>query len=452
MWALKTITFAGFFLLLCAASLYNPIVGVVNYMLVYQIDPRGTWWGVPLANTGVRFSFVAALFLLAGMVLSARKVPKVRPMLDPWEIGALTLVAMSFLSVAIGSVYTYETAMRLDKFWKLMLFVLILGRLVTTRQNLHVVLWTIVVGTLYLGREAYIASPDRFTQGRLNFVGGADFHYSSAVAAHLAAMLPLVGTVLLISRSWYAKLIVLGTGALAFNALVLCRTRSAFIGLTAGGVAALLAAPRARRFRIYFLILICVPLALRLTDGGFWERMATLIDPVAHQEDPAISTRMDMWHVGLEMINDHPFGVGAGNFEHMSRYYYKERRAAHNSAISCVAELGIQSGFLFLLMLYSSLRKLYRCVRMADQSYAPLETRFLAYGILIAMITYLVASFFTDRFYAESFWWTLTLPLCLERTVLREARERVAAEEPEPALNQRDVARPWIGLPGLAPA
>ncbi|RJP31672.1 MAG: hypothetical protein C4547_15275 [Phycisphaerales bacterium] len=450
MWALKTISFAGVYLLLCIGSLYNPIIGVVNYMLVYQIDPSGTWWGIPLANTGVRFSFVAASFLIAGMMLSGRKVPTIRPFLDPWEIGAITLVVLAFLSVLIGMEYTAESAARLDKFWKMMLFVLLMGRLVSTRRNLHIVLWTIVIGTLYLGREAFLAPSDRFAQGRLNFVGGADFRYSSGVAAHLAAMLPLVGAVALICRRWYLKLLVLGTGALAFNALVLCRTRSAFIGLIVGGLAAAVTAPRRRRVRVYLLIAICLPVAIRLTDAGFWNRMATLVDPTAAERDEAISTRIDIWRAGLRMINDHPFGVGAGNFERTSRFYFRERRAAHNTIINCIAELGVQSGLVFALMLFGSFRKVYISSKLAELTDKPVETRFLAYGIMIAMVTYLVAGFFTERFYAESFWWTLTLPLCLERVVLREVRERQPWPSMEPALAEPVVPLLGFGRPAAA--
>ena len=72
-------------------------------------------------------------------------------------------------------------------------------------------------------------------------------------------------------------------------------------------------------------------------------------------------------------------------------------------------------------MLIGCFRNLHRSVRLADQTANPMETRDLAYGILVAMVTYLVAGSFTERFYAESFWWVLALPLCLRRVAVREA-------------------------------
>ncbi len=429
MWALKTISYAALYFVLCIASLFNPIFGVVNYMLVYQINPIGTWWGKPLQNTGLRFSFVAAGFLLLGLMLSGRKVPKVRPYFDPWEVGVIALVVLALFSTLIGEEYNQGGAIRIDKFWKMMLFVFIFGRLVTTRRNLHVVLWTIVVGTLYLGREAYMVPPGRYIQGRLDTIGGADFHFSSGVAAHLGAMLPLVGAVFLISKRWWVKLLTLVTAALAFNALVLCRTRSAVVGLAAGCLVAGLFTPRKRRIRIYLILLVCTPVALRLTDTGFWERTRTIIDPTVTTTDLAVIERIKVWKIGLRMIRDHPFGVGVGNFELVVRRTLDDRRSAHSTIISCTAELGIPAGILFMIMVVVGFRKLRRVSRLAEYTTRPVETRCLAYGILIAMVTSLVAGCFTERFYTESFWWILTLPLCLERVAVREA-EGAPAEAP----------------------
>ena len=45
------------------------------------------------------------------------------------------------------------------------------------------------------------------------------------------------------------------------------------------------------------------------------------------------------------------------------------------------------------------------------------------------MVTYFVTSLGTQRFYCESFWWVLVLPLALHRLVVAEIRAK--AEEHE---------------------
>ena len=59
MWPLRSIAYFIFFWVTCAASLINPIWGVVNYILVYQANPTVTWWGKPITDLGLRFSLIA---------------------------------------------------------------------------------------------------------------------------------------------------------------------------------------------------------------------------------------------------------------------------------------------------------------------------------------------------------------------------------------------------------
>ena len=80
-----------------------------------------------------------------------------------------------------------------EKFWKLQVFVLVLTRLATSRRNLRLAIWSIVLGCLYLGYDAFTAPRWRFALGRLEAFGGPDIATSSGASAHLAAMLPIVG-------------------------------------------------------------------------------------------------------------------------------------------------------------------------------------------------------------------------------------------------------------------
>lgn len=417
MWPIKTILFTLLFSTLCAASLFNPAFGVMNYVLIYQVDPQSAWWGVPLRDLGLRFSLYAAIFTLAGYLLSQRPRQAGPARGQYWELGLLALVVIAYTSILTGVGYNAEMAARLDKFWKMMLFVFVMGRLISTRRELTLLLWTFVIGTLYLGREAFIAPPSRFHLGRLNDIGGPDFQFSSGFAVHLAAVLPLVGAAFLVSKRWYLKLTAMVTGAFGFNAMVLCRTRSAFVGLAAGAAVAALMAPKPRRFQILLTLGVCAAGAFTLTDPGFWDRMLTITDPQTRETDTAIVTRLDVWQVGLRMVADHPLGVGAGNFERMTRAYYHERRAAHNTFLNCVAELGIPAGVIFLAMLASSFERLRRTMKRARAAPHAPELLYIGYGLFVSLVTYVVAGFFTERFYTESFWWVLTLPLCLQKAV-----------------------------------
>jgi hypothetical protein len=447
MWPLKTILFFGMFWGACLMALANPIWGVVNYLMVYQIHPKNTWWGVPLDKLHIRFSLLACAFTMIGFVTGRKRVPRIKPGYSMWEVGLVLLVATAALNLVIGLGYNRGSAYAFEKLWKMSLFVLILGRLATTRTNLKMVIWTFVAGSFYVGYDAYTAGPSAFWMGRLELIGGPDFANTSGTAAHLSAMLPIIGVAFLIAKRWRGRIFAAVAGALAFNTIIMCRTRSAFVGLVCGACAALLAVPRPKRFRLRLLLVTTALLAFSLTDAHFWERMGTLADKDVLSVDAATVARKQIWLVSLRIIADHPQGIGTGNFPWVvgtydSRYF---SRSSHNTLVVCFTELGVHGGLLFLLLVAGSVRALYLSYKLANDTERPAETRLLAYGLFVALVTYFVAGLGTERFYCESFWWILVLPQCLYRTVVRE----VTAEQLVPELGR---SRRWFaGSPALLP-
>lgn len=427
MWPLRTILFCVLFVFGCSAAVLNPVWGLVTYMAIYQMDPRDTWWGVPVAGLGVRFSLCAALATLVGLVISRRKLPQFPPF-SLWEAGLFGMLLIGAVNTVIGLDYGPAARHEFEKFWKVLVFTFVLGRVAAGRQNLKIVLWTLVFGCIYIGFDAHTAPTRAFVLGRLEFIGGPDFSTTSGAAAHLSAMLPLVGAVFLITRSWHWRIAAAISGALTVNAIVLCRTRSAFIGLLVGILVAVLCAPRIRRFRIHGLLVLGGIAAFALTDDNFWTRMRTVGDRQIWETDAATVNRKEIWLAAARIFADHPLGVGAGNFPTIvGKYDAKhKKRSTHNSLVVCFVELGIQGGLVFGMLLCGSLYLLYQCMRLADQSADPLETRMIAYGFLISLATYMVTAMGTQRFYCESFWWILSFPVILHRIVVHEARNAVA--------------------------
>jgi O-antigen ligase len=448
MWPIKTTLYFVLFWAACLMSLVNPLWGVVNYMFAYQTNPTNTWWGEPLESLGMRFSFLAMLFTVLGLFLGRRHVPSGGPSFTAWEWASVSLVITAFLSLLLGVTFDHRSRNAIDKLWKLMLFVLILTRVGGERKNLRLIVWTLVVGSLYVGHDAYQANPSDFLFGRLNRIGGPDFSTSSGTAAHMSAMLPIIGSAFLCTPSWLAKGLAAVAGAFTVNAIVLCRTRSAFLGLAAGALAAALMAPRARRFRIHCLMGMALALSFSLTDEHFWTRMKTLFDRQVLHTDMAAVSRTEIWATSVRILADHPLGIGVGNFARVITSYEPRyaKRSTHNTVVVCFVELGIIGGLLFLGLVGLSLYYVFACYRFADSTRNPLETRYLAHGLLVACVTYWVTGLGTERFYCESFWWVLALPVCLYRVVWAESRQEAPAMSWEsdgaiPALGQESYAR-----------
>lgn len=427
MWPIKTILYLIVFCLGCIASLVNPIWGVVNYVLVYQLNPTNTWWGKPLMDMGVRYSLTAMLFLLIGYFLARKKVPRIPGVFSFWELGLFIMVLLGAATRVWGISYDNSSEYAFEKLWKMLLFVFILGRLTATRTNLLLMIWTIVAGAIYLGYDAYTANPDDFVHGRLEEIGGADFSTTSGAAAHTVAMLPIIGAIFLISRPWYLKATALIAGGLAFNTFILCRTRSAFVGLAVGILAALALAPKARRFRIYLFMIMGGITAFSLTDHHFWERISTLTDRRVLDSDLATVNRKEIWKVCARVVADHPMGIGPGNAPTViGTYDYRYwKRSTHNTLVVTFVELGVPGGTLLLAMTAGSFWFLRRAKKIAPRTRDPDQTNLLAYGFLISLVTYFVTGLGTERFYCESFWWIMAMPLALYRIALKESTEGV---------------------------
>jgi hypothetical protein len=430
-WPLKSIFYFVFFWVGCLAALVNPIWGIGNYMIAYQVHPPVRWWGEPLTAIGMRFSWLAMLFIILGLVFTRRRMPKIRPALSLWEAGLLGLIAIGVLNTIFGIGFTGPARDAFEKFWKMQVFVLILGRLAITRGNLKIVIWTIVLGSLYLGHDAYTAPVWRFARGRLDVFGGPDTATSSGISAHLAAMLPIIGIGFLTAKSWKWKILAGAAGAFTVNAIILCRTRSAFIGLLVGALAAVALAPRARRYRIYLFVGMGLLAFSVLTDTHYRERMSTLADAEVMSNDPAVQGRSAIWRASARVVLDYPTGVGLGNFPEIIGHYNVQywRRSSHNTIVTCFVELGILGGGIFLLLIFESVRLLRGSSKRAYLTDDPVETQLIAYGLLVSLVTYIVAGLATERFFCESFWWVLVFPQCLHRLVTNEARHGAEARE-----------------------
>lgn len=422
MWPLKSILcFFGFWVA-CVLSLVNPIIGVINYMMVYQINPNNTWWGKPLKDMGIRFSLLAAGFTVLGIFTSRKRIPNLRPYISLWELAILGLVLIGAINLINGVVHTPTSYYAFEKLWKTMLFVLILGRLVVSFDNLRMMVWCLVAGSLYLGHAAYTAPVSSFLLGRLDMIGGADFSTTSGAAAHFAAMLPIIGAAFLIAKRWRWKIFALMAGAFTVNAIVLCRTRSAFVGILCGAIAAMLLAPKVKRYRIQILLIVGMLASINLCDNYFWDRISTLTSRETLEEDAATKVRVAVWQASFEILGDYPLGIGPGNFTRIIGRYSPEhqQRSTHNTLVVCFVEYGVQGGGLFLLMIGGAIWMLYRSSGRAKHAREPFETKIYAYAFFISLIIYLVTGLGTERFYCESFWWVMTFPACLYRTVMND--------------------------------
>jgi hypothetical protein len=422
-----------------ATAVFNPVIGVFLYILVYHLNPETQWWGSSVQVIGLRTSFTVAVATAVGVLIRwPRMLHGARQFPLPYAL-AIVLCLMALGSFAWGVGISERSQFQLEKLAKILIFVGILIRCVRTPLQYHGVILAWLIGVLYLGYEAQggigLRSGGRLSGG----LGGPDFAESSGLAVHIVATLPLIGAMFFMARSWLGRLFMLGTGALTVNLLILTRTRNAIAGLAPMALACVLSLPRGYRLKGVLGVIIGTLLAIHLTDDGWWRRMESVVN---YREDNSAMMRLTYWKAAIDMVFDYPLGIGIGNFHHTVMDYVPGLtyvRSAHNSFFACLAELGWPGLLVFCTLLFVTLRRLAyvrnaarQLPEMVDISVFGRHTSFHlgwhAVALRAGIVGYMGCSIFTTRLYAEDQWLLIGLAACLYNVSLHMVGERELAE------------------------
>lgn len=455
-----SLTECAFWLVYCTGvlgALARPILGVVLYILVYHLNPEYQWWGDNVREMGLRTSLIIAFATMVGVLIrQPRMQPGARQFTVPIVL-AILLASLASLSLTFGESASPRGLYLTEKFVKILIFVLIMIRCVRTPADYQLIIYSWMLGVFYIGYQAWgnvgVRDAGRLSAG----LGGADFAESSDLAVHLVASLPLIGAVFFMSRSWLGRVAALAVGALAMNTIILTRTRNVVFGMAAMAAAMVTMLPRGYRVKGWAAVLAGGLLAAYLTDAAWWDRMYT----IAHYEqDPASMDRLRFWAAAIEMSHDHPFGIGAGNFQERVREYVPGLamvRSAHNTYLECLAELGVPGFCTLMLIMAVTMVRLGALARSAnrDRSWETVRIGVFDTGfhfgwhvaaLRAGLFGYLVSAMFTTRLWTEDMWMLIGMAVCLANVYAVSTREQ-AEEELAPVAIAG--ARPAIAAPSI---
>lgn len=442
-----------------AAAIFNPVAGVLLYVLVYHLNPETQWWGSLVRTLGLRTSFTVVLATGVGLLIrqphlqyGARQFPL-----------PITL-AILFGLIALGSLtwgvdVTTRAEYLAEKLIKLLIILLILIRCVRTPRHYHLLYLAWLAGVAYIGYQSSggvgLVMFGRLTGG----VGGPDFADSSGLAVHLVASLPLVGAAFFMARTWWGRGLALLIGALTVNAIIATRTRNVVVGLAAMAFVGVFSLPRGYRLKGLAAAVVGTLLAVQLVDPGWWERMSSLAN---YQQDASAMSRLDYWGAALAMVNDYPFGIGLGNFHYQVAEYIPGLgvyHSAHSTVMACLAELGWLGLFVFLGIIgvsYLRLRRVQRLVReLPDRAEIRLfhwRTHFHlgwhAMALRTALVGYFACALFTTRLFSEDLWLLIGFSACLHNVskymVAQNELDSTAVPETSPA---QEAPAPALAVP-----
>ena len=411
-----------------ALAFKHPIWGLTTYMWAFYDNPQSHWWYRQLPPD-FRWSLVAAGVTFIAFVIhsSSQEATGTRAKPDgPANAGEAPSLGPGFWLLALMAVWMWVQsawAINLDThlegcmlFTKYLLLYFVIVRLIRTEAYLELLSWVHVTGCFLWGWILYTSN----LSFRAEVVLGPGVEDSNTSGFHLVTGLAFGGFMLLGFKD-KRRLLLLGMLPFIMNGIILTSSRGAVVAMAAAGISALIFAPRAKRLTVWAGAALGIVLFLRLAGSDlFWQRMNTIqvTGDETDMEESAYS-RLEIAAANWQMFLDHPFGAGyRGNVELSPRYIDRKwltegRRAAHNTFLAVLVDMGAPGFLLLLTLLGWSLARLVALKRLDKKGLSPALGTYRG-AIAAGLVAYIVAGQFGNFVTAEVSIWLLAMTAVLD--------------------------------------
>jgi hypothetical protein len=396
--------------LLAMKSFARPSYAVGLYMLTFFAAPRFWWWGDVIE--GYRWNLYAGVLLLVTVIASGAPVATKRE--SPLATNAVTFVALMAVNVVLVHLVLAVNATS-SLGWlvirlKFVLLFFLIQYAIRDKKDYRIVAMSIALGMAYIGYEVTINERGSFNGGRLEGIGAAGVNDANQLASLMITGLPLATTLLFTATSRWTKGLTILCCGLAFNVVLLCNSRGAFLGmLFAGLVFMLMASGPARKRAMSLAAVALLGTFLLLGDPKILQRFMTTFAEEG-QRDASAQGRIEFWIIASRMIADYPLGSGGNSFSEGRGWRYMGvdeggTRAIHNGFLTEMADWGVQGFALMMLFVGAVWKSIWRGRKLALEAGDANGVIVLA-CIGAALAAWLVSGIFGDYLRDEWGFWT----------------------------------------------
>jgi probable O-glycosylation ligase (exosortase A-associated) len=416
------------------ASFVNPVFGVMTYLFEYYLRPSLHWWGLPLPV--LRYNYIISIVTIVTFVMHRSSLPSiVNAHRGPGGfLAALAMLMLVITPMAVDPARSWQ--LLTDSYLKFFLFHLLIVGTIRAEWAFDAFVLVHLFGAGWWGWEVYV-DPKR-EASRLYNIGSGDTIGDNKAAVHLLSVIPLALIYAMTHDNKWVKGFSALVAPFVINALILCNSRGATVGIAAALVSTLPVAKSGHRVRALAAGVALVGLFYVLADPEFIERQQTIAN---YQDDGSATSRIESWQGGLELIKDYPLGAGGGGYDRLSPVYIRDvvmmhdgaERAPHNTFVLVAAEWGILGLTLYVGYYGCCLWLLHRVRKTSPEGGI---WYYRAVALHMAMVGLFVGGAFTDRLYSEAPFWMGGLVVALHRLneerLARGAAATERAESPSP--------------------
>lgn len=298
---------------------------------------------------------------------------------EPWRLTdktSLSLIAFTLVSAvsiidALWKVYALFVFLNATK---MVAVYFLITQLVTTRQRVRQVLWTLLLTAIVPAAGTlthYILRIDLVEGYRATWIG--IFADPNDMAYNLVVLIPIALALVQTESSFFLKGILISELLLFLAAIYVTSSRGGLVGLLVIGFFLVLKS-RHRMFSFVaggMLLVFLLPLA----PAKIWERAETILK---FRQDESAMGRIYAWRAGMAMVADRPLlGVGVGCFVMGWPIYAPPEagtkwRAPHNTFVEVLGENGILGGLAFFTFIGTTMVGLQKLTRRKNDAASPL--------------------------------------------------------------------------------
>ena len=399
----------------------RPYIGVLVWSLLGYMNPHRLTFGWAY---DFPFAQVIAIVTLVAIVFSTE--PKRIPFLPIVKVWVLFILWMN-----VTTYFALEPAAAIlewERMLKIQLISFITLMLITNRERLDLLVWTIAIALGFYGLKGGVFS---ILTGGQYLVFGPDLSFiedNNDLALALVMILPLMRYLHLEATKRYLKwglLIAMGLTALS---ILTSHSRGALLAITAMGVFMLLKSPY--KFRAILVTVVLLPIMLVFMPDAWFDRMATIGE---YQQDESALGRINAWWFAWNIALEHPLiGGGFNTFTpELFRQYApnpKDFHDAHSIYFEVLGEQGFVGLALFLLLGFMAIRMGSKIIKQCKKISKLHWARNLAAMLQVSIIGYATGGAFLGLAYFDLYYHLIAM-MVITRVIVDKQLENISQED-----------------------
>jgi len=401
--------------------LSNGVYSFILYETVYFFNPMDRWWSYNIPN--ISYSFYTVILMFYAVFIKSRNQQSPNKLLSIPQFKWIYALLLLYLLAWFFAVHPEDHLVAAINYLKLIIIISVAYKLIDNSKNLDYTLWGYVFGCWYISFLTWQSG--RNSGLRVEGIGTVDSPDSNGIAAAIAPSLVICLYYLWLSKNKFYKIFFVIAGAFAANALILINSRGAIL---AAGVSIVYF-----MFYMYFssfqrkyqkaaavwVTILGLSAMVYLADENFVNRIKTMQNTEVVEEQETGSTRLIFWASAWEIAKDYPLGSGVRGFDYYAPDYMPEdvdtgfsrNRSVHSTWFEALTEIGYLGLLLLILMLYSSYKSIQKCIISLKEK-GDFENYFKIIMLKAAVLSYLIAMTFMNRFRAEILYWLILYTAC----------------------------------------